>query len=219
MPQTAPFVFLSHSSADTEAAWTLKRRLEAAPEAQKARLKVWFDKDDLRPGKPWSAQIAQAIQTHATAFVVYVGSGGVMNRVEAEVDLALSRATTDERNPLLFIPALAADSAGSKALPPFAKRYQGVRDPLSDSEELTKLLKAILNLDWDSSRSSSTSRSSAYARCMRKRPTASSGAVQRSETSSRSSASIASWRSSPTAGRVSRRSLRPASFRPSAAGK
>ena len=37
------------------------------------------------------AQIAEAIQ-QATAFVIYVGSGGVMNWVEAEVDLALSRA-------------------------------------------------------------------------------------------------------------------------------
>jgi len=46
-----------------------------------------------------------------------------MNWVEAEVDVALSRATTDKPNPLLFIPILAAESAGSKALPPFAKRY------------------------------------------------------------------------------------------------
>jgi len=149
MPQTAPFVFLSHSGADTEAARTLKRRLEAAPEAQKVGLKVWFDKDDLRPGTPWSAQIAQAIQTHATAFVVYIGSGGIMNWVEAEVDLAISRANTGKPSPLLFIPALAAESRGSAALPPFAKRYQGVRDPLGDGEELGKLLKAVLDTEWD----------------------------------------------------------------------
>jgi hypothetical protein len=42
-----------------------------------------------------------------------------MNWVEAEVDLALSRAATDKQNPLLFIPVLAAHSAGSSALPPF----------------------------------------------------------------------------------------------------
>src|SRR5271166_2441395 len=86
----APFVFLSHSGADTEAARKLKDRLVAGPDARAAGLRVWFDKDDLRPGTPWSAQIAEAIQK-ATAFVVYVGSGGVMNWVEAEVDLALSR--------------------------------------------------------------------------------------------------------------------------------
>ena len=144
----APFVFLSHSGADTEAARKLKDRLVAGPDARAAGLRVWFDKDDLRPGTPWSAQIAEAIQK-ATAFVVYVGSGGVMNWVEAEVDLALSRATTDKQSPLLFIPVLADKSAGSKALPPFAKRYQGARDPLVQDEELEKLLKAALNADWD----------------------------------------------------------------------
>ena len=149
MPQTSPFIFLSHSGADTEAARELKRRLEDAPDARAAGLKVWFDKDDLRPGTSWSAQIAQAIQNQPTAFVVYVGSGGVMNWVEAEVDLALSRATTMKPNPLLFIPALAAESKGSGALPPFAKRYQGVRDPLGDGGELAKLLEAVLGAEWD----------------------------------------------------------------------
>ncbi len=151
MAQSSPVIFLSHSGADTDAARELKRRLENAPDARAAGLKVWFDKDDLRPGTSWSAQIAQAIQNEASAFVAYVGSGGVMNWVEAEVDLALSRAAADKQNPLLFIPVLAAESAGSKGLPPFAKRYHGVRDPLGDGEELGKLLKAVLNADWDKS--------------------------------------------------------------------
>jgi hypothetical protein len=125
-----PLVFLSHSGADTEAARALKRRLLDAPDAKAAGLKVWFDKDALAPGTSWSAQIADAIQNQASAFLVYVGSGGVMNWVEAEVDLALSRATTSKPSPLLFIPVLDAKSKGSSALPPFAKRYQGVRDPL-----------------------------------------------------------------------------------------
>jgi TIR domain len=112
--QPSPFIFLSHSGADTQAARELKRRLENAPEAKAAGLKVWFDKDHLRPGTPWSDQIAEAIQSEATAFVVFVGSGGVMNWVDTEVDLALSRATTDKQNPLLFIPALAAET-NSKA--------------------------------------------------------------------------------------------------------
>ena len=147
--QTAPVIFLSHSGVDTEAAKRLKRLLLNSPDARKAGLRVWFDKDDLRPGESWSAQIAKAIETEATAFVVYAGSGGVMNWVEAEVDLALSRATTQKPNPLLFIPVLAAESAGSKSLPPFAKRYQGVRDPLGDGDELAKLLKAVLQSEWD----------------------------------------------------------------------
>src|SRR5260370_19219399 len=100
MPRTPPCIFLSHSGADTQAAQELKRRLLEGPDARAAGLKVWFDKDDLRPGTPWSAQIADAIQKQATAFVVYVGSGGVVNWVEAAVALAVSRATTVDHSPL-----------------------------------------------------------------------------------------------------------------------
>ena len=60
--QTPPFVFLSHSGADAEKARELKSRLLAGPDARAEGLKVWFDKDDLRPGTPWSAQIAEAIR-------------------------------------------------------------------------------------------------------------------------------------------------------------
>jgi len=147
MAQAPPFIFLSHSGADTEAARELKRLLLASPDAKKAGLKVWFDKDDLTPGTPWSAQLAHAIQSEATAFLVYVGSSGVMNWVDAEVELAVSRTTTGKPKPLLFIPVLAAEGRGADALPPFAKRYQGVHDPLGNSDELAKLLKAVLDLD------------------------------------------------------------------------
>jgi hypothetical protein len=34
-----------------------------------------------------------------------------------------------------------------EAVPPFAKRYQGVRDPLRNSDELAKLLRSVLDLD------------------------------------------------------------------------
>jgi TIR domain len=148
VPETAPSIFLSHSGADSDAARELKRRLLESPEAREAGLKVWFDKDDLKPGGSWQPQIEQAI-ANATAFIVYVGSKGVMNWVEAEVRVALSRANADKD--FLFIPALAADSAGSSALPPFAKLYQGVRDPLGDGEELAKFLKAVLKSKWDTS--------------------------------------------------------------------
>src|SRR4051812_20175217 len=92
----APLLFLSHAGADTEAARKLKQRLEAAPAARERGLKVWFDKDNLHAGVPWQDQLAQAIQRHATAFAVYVGSKGTVNWVEAEVRLALSRAMTSE---------------------------------------------------------------------------------------------------------------------------
>ena len=140
----APTVFLSHSGWDTEAARELKRRLLGSPDAQRAGLRVWFDKDDLEPGKRWSEQIAEAIERQATAFIVYFGSGGTTNWVATEVDLALSRATADRSFP--FIPVLAPESAGARALPPFTRAYQGVTDPLGDSEEFGKLLAAVLGL-------------------------------------------------------------------------
>jgi len=68
-----PLLFLSHAGIDTEAAHALKQRLKAVPEACEHGLSVWLDKDDLRAGEPWQAQLAAAIQHHSTAFAVYVG--------------------------------------------------------------------------------------------------------------------------------------------------
>jgi WD40 repeat protein len=141
-----PLIFLSHSGADTEAARELKRRLENAPDAKQAGLKVWVDKDDLKPVGQWQPQIEQAIAKDATAFVVYVGARGVINWVDIEVRTALSRAATDKD--FLFIPALAA-KIGANALPPFAQLYQGVLDPLGDGDGFERLLKAVLKADWD----------------------------------------------------------------------
>ena len=70
MDQPSPFIFLSHSGADSDAARELKRRLLESPDARAAGLKVWFDKDDLRPGGQWQPQIEQAIGAEATSFVV-----------------------------------------------------------------------------------------------------------------------------------------------------
>jgi hypothetical protein len=65
---------------------------------------------------------------------------------EAEVEVALSRATTSS---FPFIPIIAKESEGSNALPAFARRYhRGVRDPLNDPTELAKLIKAATG-DWD----------------------------------------------------------------------
>jgi hypothetical protein len=112
----SPLLFLSHSGADTEAALALKRRIEAEPSARERSLKVWIDKDDLVPGREWQEQLEDTIERHATAFAVYVGSGGVINWVEREVRLALSRATGKDGS-FPFIPILAATSEGSVALP------------------------------------------------------------------------------------------------------
>jgi energy-coupling factor transporter ATP-binding protein EcfA2 len=134
-------LFLSHSGVDTENARDLKRRIESSPSAKQLGLKVWFDKDDLDAGKSWQRQLEQAIQERCTAFAVCVGSKGVMNWVESEVSLGLSRATADRSFP--FIPILAQKSTAS-ALPPFAALYQAVRDPLNDPAQMEKLLTAVL---------------------------------------------------------------------------
>jgi hypothetical protein len=89
-----PTLFLSHSGADTEAARALKTRIEECPAATEAGLKVWFDKDDLKAGKSWQAQLAATIEKEADAFAVLLGASGVVNWVDAEVEVALSRATT-----------------------------------------------------------------------------------------------------------------------------
>lgn len=140
----APLLFLSHSGIDTEAARALKARIEAAPDAKAAGLQVWFDKDDLTAGEPWQAQLEDAIQRRSTAFAVYLGSKGIVNWVEAEVRLGLSRATGD--NAYRFISIIAGDSDGAASLPGFAAQYQGVRDVERRPEEFQKLVRAVLGL-------------------------------------------------------------------------
>jgi hypothetical protein len=139
-------LFLSHSGADTEAARALKKLIEGSPAAKEAGLKVWFDKDDLRAGKSWQKQLAETIEKQADTFAVLLGARGVVNWVDAEVEVALSRAATSPKFP--FIPIIAKESHGSNALPAFARRYQWVLDPLNDSGELAKLIKAATG-DWD----------------------------------------------------------------------
>ena len=106
-------LFLSHSGADTAAAWELKRRILSAPAARDAGLQVWFDKDELRTGAvSWQQQLEEVIG-RATAFCVYVGSQGVTNWVEREVRLGLSRATGEGAIP--FIPPRRRSALGCAA--------------------------------------------------------------------------------------------------------
>jgi tetratricopeptide (TPR) repeat protein len=136
-----PVLFLSHSGADTQTAHDLKRRLLASPDAKAAGLEVWLDKDDLAPGRGWQEQIEYVITAGSTAFAVVLGTNGVINWVEREVRIALSCATGDKTYP--FIPVFAA-GATSSSLPPFARQFHGVRNPLDDEKELAKLLRAVL---------------------------------------------------------------------------
>src|ERR1700737_1042087 len=104
-------LFLSHSGADTEAARALKKLIEGSTAAKEAGLKFWFDKDDLRAGKSWQKHLAETIEKQADAFAVLLGARGVVNWVDAEVEVALSRATISPKFP--FIPIIAKGSEGS----------------------------------------------------------------------------------------------------------
>ncbi|MFN8724544.1 MAG: TIR domain-containing protein [Rhodospirillales bacterium] len=128
-------VFLSHAGADTAAARVVAQRL------RNAGVEVWFDKADLMPGtQGWQAQLEAAIAT-VTAFAVYVGGGGIVNWVDAEVRLALSRAISGGA-PFPFVPILSRE-ARSATLPPFARQFQAVRDVENDDAEWQRLLTAI----------------------------------------------------------------------------
>src|SRR4051812_24411052 len=143
-PQS-PLLFLSHAGIDTEAARALKQRLEAAPEAREHGLRVWFDKDDLRAGELWQTQLEEAIQHRSAAFAVYVGSRGVVNWVDAEIQLALGRAVTDPA--YRFIPILAPQAPGPEALPGFVALYQGVADVEGRPDQFARLVAAVLGRD------------------------------------------------------------------------
>jgi hypothetical protein len=137
-----PILFLSHAGVDSDAALDLVRRLEAAPAAREAGLRVWIDKRDLAPGRGWQQQLENAIDRQSTAFAVYMGARGAINWVEAEVRVALSRATKDAGYP--FIPILIGE-ARSMDLPVFARQYHAVRAQTTADPELVKgLLSAVL---------------------------------------------------------------------------
>lgn len=135
-----PYLFMSHAGIDTEAVVRLVERIERSPSAVAAGLRVWLDKRDLTPGQNWQRQIEDVIDQRSTVFAVYIGSSGVVNWVDSEVRVALARAVRDPSYRL--IPIIAAASAGSSALPPFARGYQGVQDVENNDAELTKFLSA-----------------------------------------------------------------------------
>jgi hypothetical protein len=142
MPEaTGPLLFLSHAGIDSDAALDLAHRLEAVPAAREAGLRVWIDKRDLAPGHSWQRQFEDAID-QSTAFAVYLGARGVVNWVEAEVRLALSRATKDAGYP--FVPILVGE-ARSTDLPVFARQYHAVQaQTTADPKLVQDLLAAVL---------------------------------------------------------------------------
>jgi len=136
-------LFLSHAGIDSEVALRLAERIENSAEAQRAGLRVFIDKADLRAGGRWKDQLQQALHA-STAFAVYVGSKGVVNWVWDEISVALDRVHTDPAYPL--IPVLSA-SADVQELPSFLSQYQGVTDVENRVDQFEQLLRSILRLD------------------------------------------------------------------------
>ena len=144
MPRGRTYPVPQPRGGDTAAARQLKERIEQAPEARKHGLRVWFDKDDLRAGESWQEQLEDAIGRRATAFAVYVGSRGVVNWVEAEVRLGLSRAISGNGHRFPFIPIFADRVVDPEVLPSFARQFQAVREVETDPDEFQKLVGAVL---------------------------------------------------------------------------
>ena len=145
---TTPLLFLSHAGHDSTAALRLAEIVEATTAAKEAGLRVWVDKDDLRAGTGWQAQLEELIELRSTAFAVYVGKSPVDGWVESEMRLALSRARSDRR--YKFMRIFSPDCPGSVGLPGFARQYQAVRDIENNSKELSKLVAAVLNKEPNS---------------------------------------------------------------------
>ena len=66
-------LFLSHAGIDSEVALRLAERIENSADAQRAGLRVFIDKVDLRAGGRWKDQLQQALHA-STAFAVYVAA-------------------------------------------------------------------------------------------------------------------------------------------------
>lgn len=110
-------VFLSHASADAEAAKTVARLL------QNAGLPVWLELDRLVPGSPWAKELEAALKA-STHFVVLVGATGVQKWAEREVRYAIERNTQD---PNYHVIPLLGPGAQEEQLPLFLKQHQYLR--------------------------------------------------------------------------------------------
>jgi hypothetical protein len=128
IPQPTERVFLSYSHGDRAAAIALRAALE------KAGLSVFKDDDSLRGGDRWLERLQQVLQG-CSAFVVLAGRDGVRRWVGAEVQVALIRHLSPEKDDerLPIFPILLED-ARPERLPPFLALFQASR--WTDTETL-----------------------------------------------------------------------------------
>jgi hypothetical protein len=101
--------FLSHNSQNKPEVRDLKQHLITA------RLRVWFDEDELRPGIPWQELLEAGIKA-SKSIVVMVGADGLGPWEDEEMQGALRLAVRDKR---AVIPVLLPDAPGQPELPMF----------------------------------------------------------------------------------------------------
>jgi formylglycine-generating enzyme required for sulfatase activity len=121
IPQPTERVFLSYSHNDRAAAIVLRAALE------KAGLSVFKDDDSLRGGDRWLERLQQVLNG-CSAFVVLAGRDGVRRWVGAEVQVALIRHLSSEKDDerLPIFPILLEEVA-PETLPPFLALFQASR--------------------------------------------------------------------------------------------
>jgi len=83
-------VFLSHNSKDKPAVRALAQTLRAHG------LKVWFDEDELEPGRPWQPLIEAGIKASRTCAVV-IGKAGIGPWEDEEMQAALDLAVHEKK--------------------------------------------------------------------------------------------------------------------------
>jgi hypothetical protein len=101
--------FLSYNSADLIQVRDLRRRLMARG------LRVWFDREDLRPGQPWQQGLEAGIRGSG-AVLVCLGASGIGPWQNAEQQAALNLAV---RNRQHVIPVLRPGAPADPPMPLF----------------------------------------------------------------------------------------------------
>jgi len=126
--------FLSHNSKNKPGVRELKQQLVAA------RLTVWFDEDELRPGIPWQELLEAGIRA-SKSIVVVVGGDGLGPWEDEEMQGALRLAVSDK---IPVIPVLLPGCPQTPKLPLFLgnRTWVDLRGGLT-TEGLDKLLWGI----------------------------------------------------------------------------
>jgi hypothetical protein len=110
-------VFLSHNSRDKLAVEAIGARLRPRG------LSVWLDTWELRPGRRWQKDLAEAIE-RCRAVAVFVGESGLGPWEEPEMESFLHRAMLDEELPV--IPVLLPGAPPRVELPRFLRLFTWV---------------------------------------------------------------------------------------------